>query len=114
MTTIAATPRSPSTGEITSVLDRVSAALHEQGVRGVDHRRILVLVLELVEEEPHRVDAGALLVVALDRGPLRVVGVRVLNHRFLGQGVVVPLSRDSMSMGESFHRRTGSIWRIAN
>src|SRR4051794_26659763 len=73
-----------------SVLDRVAAALHDQRIGGVDHRGVLVLVVELVEEEPHGVDAGALLVVALDRGPPGVVGVGVLDHRLLGEGVVVP------------------------
>jgi hypothetical protein len=40
---------------------RATAAVHEQRVRGVDHGRVLALVIELIQEEPHRVDASALL-----------------------------------------------------
>src|SRR4051795_12875491 len=75
-------PRGPSMGAggSPSVLDRVSAALYEQGIRGVDHGYVFAVVLELVEEEPHGVDPGALLVVALDRRPRSMVGVRILDH----------------------------------
>src|SRR5699024_12419120 len=56
----------------------------------VDDRGVLVLVVELVEEVPHRVQPGSLLVIALDRDPRGVVGVRAAEGLLLGLRVVLP------------------------
>src|SRR5215216_1123744 len=72
------------------LVDGISSTLDQQLVRRVDNLRILVLIVKLIEKEPHRVDPSAFLVVALDRGPPRILGVSGKQHRFLSSGVVVP------------------------
>ena len=54
------------------------------------HRVVAALVVELVQEGSHRVQARPLLVVAPDRHPRGVVGVRRGEHGLLGGGVVLP------------------------
>src|SRR4029450_9522649 len=75
------------------LVDRITSALDQQFVGRVDNFLILILIVELIEKESHRVDPSALLVVALDRGPLRILSVSGQQHRFLGSGVVVPPSQ---------------------
>jgi uncharacterized membrane protein len=60
-------------------------------VRGADDLDVLARVVELRQHVPHRLEPGALLVVALDHRPRRGGRVGVVEHRLLGLGVVVPL-----------------------
>src|SRR5699024_5129913 len=73
-----------------SVINGIAAPTHEQRIGRVDDRGVLVLVVELVEEVPHRVQPGSLLVIALDRDPRGVVGVRAAEGLLLGLRVVLP------------------------
>jgi hypothetical protein len=59
------------------LVDGITSALHQQLVGRVHNLRVLVLIVKLIEKEPHRVDPSAFLVVALDRDPLRVLGILV-------------------------------------
>src|SRR4029453_16616139 len=72
------------------LVDGITYALHQQLGGRVHNLRVLILIIKLIEKEPHGVDPSAFLVVALDRDPLRVLGVGGQQHRFLGFGVVVP------------------------
>src|SRR5258705_9480078 len=66
-------------------------ASNDQGIGYGDHLTVFVVVVELTEDVAHRVDAGALLVVALDHRPRRDVGVGELEHVLFGRGVGLPL-----------------------
>ena len=56
-----------------------------------DHRVVPAFVVELTEHVLDRLEPGPLLVVALDHRPRRHGRVGVVEHRFLGLGVRVPL-----------------------
>src|SRR5215469_12280994 len=60
-------------------------------VRLADDLGVLARVVELLQDVPHRLQAGALLVVALDDRPRGVRRVGVVEHRLLRLGVVLPL-----------------------
>lgn len=81
-------------------------AHHQQGVGRSHDLEILVVVVELPEEELHRVDPSALLVVGADDRPGRVLLVSTAEHLLLRDSV--HLSSEAMSMGDNFQRRTGS------
>src|SRR6188472_2619564 len=65
---------------IDRLVDRIASALDQQWVRRVNDLRILIVVVELVKEEAHRVDPSAFLVIALYCSPPRVVGVGGQQH----------------------------------
>jgi uncharacterized membrane protein len=61
-------------------------------VRGADDLHVLTRVVELRQHVPHRLQAGALLVVALHHRPRRVGSVGVEEHGLFRLGVVVPFA----------------------
>jgi len=83
-------------------------------VRFPDDLLGLALVVVLSQHVLDRLEPGPLLIVALDHRPRRLLAVGVVEHRLLGIGVGVHLSSDSMSIGLSFHCRTGSTRRMMN
>ena len=72
-------------------LDHRRGAANDQGIGRADDGIVAVIVGNEVEHIAHGVQAGALLVVALDNRPRAVNRIGHLEHGVLGLGVVVPL-----------------------
>src|SRR6478735_6809176 len=66
------------------------AAHHQARVGRADDLVVASVVVELAEEEAHRVQAGALLVVGADDDPGAVLLVGTTEHLLLRTGVVLP------------------------
>src|SRR5262245_53118912 len=80
----------PAVVVVLAGLQEARRSAHDPRVRAADDLFVLVGVVEAGQHAAHGLDAGPLLVVALDHGPGRVLRVRLTEHGDLRGRVVVP------------------------